>query len=293
VTILTLAAGDYRIRISPQGGTIVDGTHRGIPIFRPYPDAGSRAIDPLKCGSFPLVPFGNRVEGNRFSHAGRTYELQPNTDWDRHYLHGDGWLKAWTLVEADAASALMRVDVRSAVYIYAAEQRFALTEEGLGLTLRVRNRGEHAMPFGLGHHPFFPLTPQTRLFAPATAFWSEKHDYLPDRRCGVPAELDYAQPRRLPERWINNGFEGWSGLARIEWPERHLALDLSAPHCSRYFLFRSDTTFDPGFKGDFFCFEPMTHSASAHGRDDGGLVVLKPGEALTLQFRMQAAVLIG
>jgi aldose 1-epimerase len=144
------------------------------------------------------------------------------------------------------------------------------------------------MPFGLGHHPFFPLTPRTRLFAPATAFWSEKHDYLPDRRGEVPADLDYSAPGPVPERWINNGFEGWTGRARIEWPEHQLALDLSAPDCTRYFLFRSDTTFDPTFKGDFFCFEPMTHSANVHGRDDGGLVILHPGEEFSLSFHVKA-----
>jgi aldose 1-epimerase len=196
MTIHTLAAGPYLVRISPQGGVIVDGSYAAIPIFRPY--VGEGPIDPLKCGSFPLVPFGNRVEENRFSHAGREYSLAPNTDWDRHYLHGDGWLRLWTLTDLDDRSARMNLDVASDVYTYRAEQWFDLSEHGLDLGLSVTNTGPLPMPFGLGHHPFFPLTPQTRLTAPATGYWSEKHDYLPDRLGAVPPDLDYARPRRSP-----------------------------------------------------------------------------------------------
>ena len=289
MSIVELLAGPYRLRLSPKGGAIVDGTYSGVPIFRPYPEAGRDGIDPLKCGSFPLVPFGNRVEENRFSFGGATYALRPNTAWDRHYLHGDGWLSDWALTEAATAHARMVLSVETDVYAYEAEQIFALDESGLKLTLRVTNRGQREMPFGLGHHPFFPLTPSTRLSAPARRFWSEKYDYLPDLEGPIPDDLDYSEPAGLPTRWINNGFEDWTGKARIEWPERGLALDLAAPGCSRYFLFRSDTDFDPDFKGDFFCFEPMTHTANAHNLPGlSGLVGLGLGESHALQFGLAA-----
>ena len=268
---------------------IVDGTYDGVAIFRPYPDACDAGVDPLKCGSFPLVPFGNRIEENQFSYGGVPFQLEANTEWDRHYLHGDGWLIDWTLAEHDAAFARMTLHAQNNVYIYDAEQTFALNDKGIELTLKVTNRGDRKMPFGLGYHPFFPLTPQTRLLAPAQGFWSEKQDYLPDLEGPVPDDLDYSQPASLPERWINNGFEGWTGQARIEWPERDLALGLNAPGCSRYFLFRSDTDFDPSFKGDFFCFEPMTHSANGHNLTrPSGLVDLKPQESHAFQFRVEA-----
>jgi aldose 1-epimerase len=289
MTIHTLAAGPYLVRISPQGGVIVDGTYAGVPIFRPY--VGKGPIDPLKCGSFPLVPFGNRVEENRFSHAGREYSLAPNTDWDRHYLHGDGWLRLWTLTDLDDRSARMNLDVASDVYTYRAEQRFDLSEHGLDLGLSVTNTGPLPMPFGIGHHPFFPLTPQTRLTAPATGYWSEKHDYLPDRLGAVPPDLDYSAPAPIPGRWVNNGFEGWTGQARIDWPERGIALEVSTPGCARYFLFRSDTSFDAGFRGDFFCFEPMSHSANGQNLAESGLVVLQPSERLEIQVRLEAVTI--
>ena len=48
---------------------------------------------------FPLVPFGNRVRDNRFVFEGVAYALAPNTDWDQHYLHGDGWTTEWSVAE--------------------------------------------------------------------------------------------------------------------------------------------------------------------------------------------------
>jgi len=46
------------------------------------------------------------------------------------------------------------------------------------------------------------------------------------------------------------------------------------------------SAFDPGYAYDFFCFEPMSHSADAHNGKGGGLVVLCPGETLSGTMRM-------
>lgn len=51
-----------------------------VPIFRAPPPGEARA--PLASGCFPLVPFGNRVRGNRFAFEGREHRLEPNTDRD-------------------------------------------------------------------------------------------------------------------------------------------------------------------------------------------------------------------
>jgi aldose 1-epimerase len=127
-----------------------------------------------------------------------------------------------------------------------------------------------------------------RLEAPATAYWTEKAGWLPDVRMSVPEALDFNRPKTLPRRWVNNGFEGWDGAASIIWPERHLRLGIeTTPALSRYFLFVSDTTFDPDYREDFFCFEPMSHSANGHNLPDfGGLTVLAPGQGLAISMAL-------
>ena len=292
----TISSGALSARISPAGGVILDCFFEDSPLLRPYAADDSGPPDPLKAGNFPMLPFGNRVEENTFEYDGSEYHLSPNTDWDPHYLHGDGWLSPWRAAANTDESLTLRLghdDDPNAPYIYHAEQIISVGARSLRLRLSVTNRGERAMPFGLGHHLFFPLTPRTTLAARAESFWSEKHDYLPDERLPIPAELNFESPAKLPERWINNGFEGWNGIAEIRWPEHRLAAKIRAAQpFDVYFLFRSDTDFDSSFSGDFFCFEPMTHLANAHrlpasaGRT--GLARLEPGQSLSTEVEIEA-----
>lgn len=280
-----LRFGTLAATVSTQGGAIwrleeLDGG-RCVPLLRPPPAGEDRS--PLQAACFPLVPFGNRIAGNRFVFEGAIHELAPNTPGDSHVLHGDGWHGEWTVERQTARAVVLSYEheSRHSPFCYRAEQNIALAADGLTLTMRVTNRSSLALPFGFGWHPYFPLTPQTSLQARATSWWTEGQGHLPDRNRPVPASLDFALPRRLPRRWINNGFEGWDGRARIVWPElgREMILEADA-RFSRYFLFVSDPAFQAGYAYDFFCFEPMTHSANAHNLPDGaGLVRLAPGES--------------
>ena len=259
-------------------------------LMRPPAAADIRHAGQSAC--FPLVPFGNRVRGNRFVFDSVNYALTRNTDWDEHYLHGDGWTTEWRLAERTSCRArlVMRHAAAGTPYSYEATQTFALDGSTLALGLEVVNRGTTALPFGLGWHPYFPLTVSTTLRAPASAYWVEGADWLPTVRAPIPAELDFTTAHELPRRWINHGFEGWDGACEIAWPDRGVRLKLGADELfRRYFLFISDPKFDPGYKYEFFAFEPMSHGANAHNLPDGGgLRRLAPGESLVGGIRLTA-----
>ena len=259
-----------------------------VPIFRAPPSGDARA--PLAAGCFPLVPFGNRVRANRFAFDGADHRLEPNTDWDRHYLHGDGWTDEWSVLAAGGAEVRLGLerDGGGTPYSYAAEQRFRLEGAALVLTLSVTNRGTAALPFGLGWHPYFPLTRGTILTARTTAYWDEDRQWLPTVRRPTAGDLDFARGAPLPRRWVNTLFEGWDGEAAIRWPERDLAVAITAdPLFDRSLVFVSDPAFDPDYAYDFFCFEPMSHSIDAHNTPGGaGLRRLEPGEALSGTLRI-------
>ena len=241
---------------------------------------------------FPLVPFGNRVRDNRFEFEGVAYTLVPNTDWDQHYLHGDGWTTEWSVAERapNRAHLVMPNDGARRPYTYDAAQTLALDGSTLTLTLEVVNRGATALPFGLGWHPYFPLTVGTTLQASAYALWLEGADWLPTERVAVPTDLDFRTARELPRRWVNHGFEGWNGTCEIVWPDRGVRLKLDADALfGCYFLFVSDPNFDAGYNFEHFAFEPMSHSANAHNLPDGaGLRRLAPGESLSGSIRLTA-----
>ncbi|CCV07382.1 conserved hypothetical protein [Mesorhizobium metallidurans STM 2683] len=279
LTVTTTGGAVWRF-LSLSGGA-------EMPLFREPPQGSDR--EALKSGCFPLVPFGNRVRDNRFSFDGREYWLKLNMDWDRHYLHGDGWTGEWQIVRHTSTEIALAFGHRGdgTPYAYDAEQRFSLAGPTLTTTLSVTNRGDIALPFGLGWHPYFPLTKETTLKAAARSYWDEDPTWLPTVEHPVAGDIDFSQPSRLPRRWVNTVFEGWSGKAKIDWPQRGISLAIDAdPIFSRYLVFVSDPAFDAGYDYDFFCFEPMSHSANGHNMPSGGgLVRLAQGESLTGSVR--------
>ena len=282
---LSLDSERLSLRVSPHAGAVVDGyTNDGRPFLRPY--RGKGTFDVTDCACFPLVPIGNRVEGNAFSFAGRRFALTPSA-FDPLYIHGDGWLGVWNVETQRQDAVGLRFDRpagEGSPFAYRARQSFRLAGARLELAMSVTNTGETALPFGLGFHPYFPRTPLTTLIAPASDWWSERSGHLPGERIALAGDVDFATSRLLPERWLNNGFEGWSGVARIVWPERGLGLDMEASETlGRYMLYAPDSD------RSFFCFEPMSHTPNALRHvdtDPMGLKLLSPGECFSVGFAM-------
>ncbi len=292
MSVFTLENEQLGLRLSTQGAAIwrffAKSATAEVPLMQAPSSDVARHAGRSAC--FPLVPFGNRVRDNRFMFEGVIHALAPNTDWDQHYLHGDGWTTEWSVAERapDRARLVMRNDSAQSPYTYDAAQIFEIGGSTLTLSLEIVNRGERALPFGLGWHPYFPLTAGTTLQASACSLWLEGADWLPTERVAVPTDLDFGTARELPRRWVNHGFDGWNGACEIVWPERRVRLRLDADAMfGRFFLFVSHPNFDAGYNYEYFAFEPMSHSANAHNLPDGGgLRRLAPGETLSGSIRL-------
>ena len=91
---VNLKCGKLEVVLAPAaGGSIarfdwVDEGQR-TPILRGT-DPGNP--DVLAMGSFPLVPYVNRIRDGCFTFRGREVRLQPNMAGDPSPLHGHGWL---------------------------------------------------------------------------------------------------------------------------------------------------------------------------------------------------------
>ena len=283
---IILTHGPAEARISTNGGSVLGLSVGDLPLLRPAADDAPA----INSACYPLVPFGNRIRGNTFQFGGETYRLAPNTDWDPHYLHGEGWLAEWAVEERseDRVSLSHAHSGERIPFSYAARQDFVLNPDGMELRLSVTNTGTRAMPFGLGWHPYFPMTPQTTLETVTGRMWTEEEGWLPGKPGPVPEDLDFRRPQELPMHWVNNAFEDWSGTALVRYPERGVALRISAdPIFRTMFLFVSDTDFNPAYKRDFFALEPMSHQPDGHNLPDlGGLKVLQPGETFGGAMRL-------
>lgn len=270
---IMLRHGDLAVRVSRLGGAILSAEYLG----KPFLIAGGGADGAM--ANFPLVPFGNRVESNIMCFRGRDYRFQPNSA-DPFYLHGDGWLGLWDVEEADELHSRLgfsRVADEVSAYSYLARQEIALAGDAVVLTLSVTNSGEETLPFGLGQHPFFARTPETRLTVAAETCWSEREGYLPDRPGPVPEIFDFSAGNLLPKVWANNAFEGWDGAAAIVWPELGIQAAIEADAAFGIFML-----YMPLARTDFFCLEPMSHLPNGHHLPGhGGLTALAPGESLS------------
>lgn len=278
MALYTLQSGALRLVVSERGGAIEGFWHNDTPLLRPGKQSGVA----VESSCFPLVPFGNRVSGNCFKWEGESYHLAPNVAWDSHYLHGDGWLNDWQCDGASDDGLTLVYQHRHGVYRYKAQQHFHLSASSLSVTLTVTNEGKETLPFGLGWHPYFPLSETTQLQAKASGYWLEREQWLAgEYQDRLPDSLDFNQLNALPRRWVNNAFAGWNGEALIRQHGYVLRMK-TEPAAPCYFVFVSDPAFDKGYAFDFFCIEPMSHAPDDHHRLQGGhLTALKPGESLS------------
>lgn len=285
-----LAAHAQRLCLIPSAGGGVAAwqwlRHGGaVDLWRPW-DGRTARIQAL--ASYPLLPWSNRICGGGFEHAGRFHPLSANTPDDPYPIHGDGWLQPWTLQTEGPGAASM--DLRSdrfggSPYVYEARQTFTLVEDGLTQTLAVTNTGDQALPFGLGQHPWFVRTPGCRLRARVQGVWLSRDDRIPTGYTeDFPEGWDLsagAWPDRIV---IDNGFGGWDGEARIDWPEQGVSLQMRSEwRLPDGTLGQPDCLLYAPASPAVFCFEPISHPINAaHWPGRPGWVALAPGQAMSL-----------
>jgi aldose 1-epimerase len=292
--LLTLSRGALSLMLAPsRGGSIArfdyspaDGP--AIPLLRGIAPGGPDGV--LDMGSFPLVPYVNRIRDGRFTFRGREVRLAPNMAGDPSPLHGQGWLGEWTIASQSEAEAVLtfRHDAGEWPWDYEAAQHFNVDERGLTATLTCTNRSREPMPCGLGHHPYFPCTAETVLDTGVETAWTIDEKVLPAER--VPAEGRYDLRRRLIcGQDLDNGFSGWSGRARMETPGQPIRLEMSSPD-ARFFQVYSPAA------GGIYVAEPVTHANAALNEPeerwaDLGLRVLAPGKSMALTMRIEVVPL--
>jgi len=285
---LTLRAGNLELVLTPSiGGAIerftwvADGQR--VPLLRESHSAEPTVLD---MASFPLVPFVNRIRGGRFSFRGQEIVLRPNMANDISPLHGQGWLGRWTVERQEEASADLSFvhEAGEWPWAYEAHQRFVLDQRGLSLRLTCRNTGATPMPCGLGQHPYFPCTPDTRLRTHVeTAFTIDEH-VLPTGEVPAAGRYDLAD-RAACGQDLDHGFGGWGGEALLSDPAWPATLRLTSPQ-ARFFQLYSPPT------GGIVVAEPVTHANAALNEPEErwgalGLQVLEPGRAMHLDMRLE------
>jgi aldose 1-epimerase len=287
-TNVTLRAGNLRLELSPStGGSIsafewTDG-EIARPILRKCHTGLEKVLD---AGSFPLVPYVNRIRGGQFSFRGRDVRLQPNMAGDPSPLHGQGWLGAWTVEREEESSAALSFVHEAGEWPWSsvAQQDFRLDERGLAVALGCRNTSSEPMPCGLGQHPYFPCGGETRLDTSVMQVWTIDDHVLPVEEVPATGRFDLAN-RLVCGQGLDHGFGGWGGEARMTDPGWPYELRLSSPDALFFQLYSPPT-------GGIFVAEPVTHANAALNAPEEdwaelGMRVLEPGEQMKLDMRIE------
>lgn len=284
MSLLRLTAGDWRATVAPeQGGAILSLDWQGRHVFRPTPEG---ATDMLEMACFPLVPYANRIADARFGFEGRDVRLTALDRFAPHALHGDGWLNTWaidTVLDHRVETSLEwpgEVDLGGAgwPWPWRARQTVRLSEDGLEIVLSVTNTGDAVMPAGLGLHPYFHKSPDSRLSLSATGVWLTDAREIPVRIATPDAVVDWSGGRALAEApFVDHAYAGWDGEAVIEGGGQRVFMrgGAGAEWAQVY----------APVGADFFCVEPVTHRPdvlNAPLGERGGLARLLPGESLSL-----------
>jgi aldose 1-epimerase len=237
-----------------------------------------------------MLPWFNRISGGGISFGGRFHPIAPNDPLEPVPLHGDGWMSPWEVVEQEPQRIVLKLRSRAIPpFDYEATQTISLAGAALDMTLALTHFGDEPLPYGLGQHPWLVRTPGVTLNARASGVWLEQPPAFPQNSTPVqvPARWDFSAARRLPDDFIDNGFDGWDGHARIEWTDRGVAVDVEADPATRFYH-----VYSLGEDCPIFCFEPVTHPNNAHAKPDGpaanGLRVLETGETTSMHTTFAA-----
>ena len=231
------------------GGSIAGLWLGDLPVLRSTEPAA--LTSPRLAGSFPLVPYSNRLGYRRLRWLGQDHTTQPNFDDSPHSLHGLAWQRAWAVVSSSATEAVLRLEHKGDAdwpFAFVTQQRFVLGPDSLELQLFFTNREAQPQPVGLGWHPYFVKRPHSRLHIELTDRWDSDASGLPTRR--VPQQGIDGEVAHLA---FDHCFEGWRGAARIRDEKLSLRLSSSLPYL---------VVFTPASK-PYYCVEPVSHVSNA------------------------------
>ncbi|OAD45326.1 aldose 1-epimerase [Polaribacter atrinae] len=110
-----------------------------------------------------LFPFANRIKDGKYSFNNEDFQLEKNQKEEQNALHGFVYNKTFKVIdkEASATNAKITLEYNENLrndgfpYTYSIQVTYIFTNDGLDLSVTVRNTDAKTFPFTLGWHPYF------------------------------------------------------------------------------------------------------------------------------------------
>ncbi len=158
------------------------------------------------------------------------------------------------------------------------------------------------LPFGTGHHTYYPRNDQTILKFNAPQVW-ESENMLPTKLVDAEGKFYFANGKVLsPENlaptghgddktaYVDHCYQNWKQRAQITWPDRKLKLDIGADP-----IFENFVLYVPSNQ-NFFCAEPVTNITDGFNQKNNdnsntGTIILEHKQSLSGKMTFKPSML--
>lgn len=296
---LEIAAAGYAAVVTESGATLRTLSYDGRPVVAGFADHEQATAGRGQL----LLPWPNRVAGGRYRFGGRTHQL-PLSEPDRgNASHGLVRWAAWRPVEQshEAVTMALRLPAQSGYpWTLDLTARYALSAEGLEVTVTAANRAAAPAPFAAGAHPYLTVgdgpVDEWELDLAADTRLSVDDALIPVGREDVAGtELDFRGGRSVGGTVLDTAF---TGLARSEdgraevtvrHGDRAVTLWMDRSH-GWVQVFSGESLPEPERRRSL-AVEPMTGPPNALVSGEDLLVLApagEPGDTLALQWGVRA-----
>ncbi len=282
---LVITNAGTEVELLPERGAAIAGyrTRDGNAVHHWF------AAMPDEVACFPMVPFCSRIADASFDFGGRHIHLVPNNLPETHAIHGHGFQCAWEVDElADARAVLSFTHAADAwPWRYSAAMSVEIEGMDLCIAITLTNHGQSSMPYGMGLHPYLPLTDTTVVSADVDGVWALDEELIGRGRATVDASDDPGSGLRPAGRNLDAAYAGWRGTAEVVWPEGRASLVMTASTADTLVLYSPRDA-------EFICVEPLSNCPNGFNLPDvapGNFRVLAAGASVTESWRFKPRLL--
>lgn len=289
-TVVALTAGSYSATIFSVGATLAGLTLSGVDLVVPCRDT---ELPPGYLGK-TLVPWPNRIADGRYIFNGSMYTLPVNDPATNSAVHGLGCWLDWSIKEISSSQVTLEafiVPQYGYPFHLCSQVTYRLNAHaGLEVEITSTNVGSTKAPYGVSAHPYLAcgIAPvdECTLQVPADVVTTVDKNLIPSGSISVEqVDMDFRDPRTINTERLDHTF---GGLPTTPWQ-----VTLTHPPSGVSTALISDSPWVQLYSGEIIgrrglAVEPMTCQPDAYN-SGVGLIVLKPSEQHTLQFRIATA----
>jgi aldose 1-epimerase len=280
--VVRLGDDDIAVEVLPAVGARLHRIRvRGVEVLRTPGDLAVHVDDGWFWGSYPMVPWCNRLPAGRSTAAGRPLDL-PSNFFDGTAIHGQVAQAPWT--HDGPGTFTIRAGGDGWPWPYEVRQTIEAGGDRFDLHLAVTNLGEAPMPAGVGIHPWFRAPVEVAIRAASVHPSNLDSSPLPEP---VHGQLD----RRTVGPLAEGVDAAWTDLddppVVLAWPADRLRATMTVSDGVRYIVAATLAS------ADATAVEPETHAPAGLRRlargEPGALALLDPGSTLAITASLRFA----